>query len=207
MTALLTRWTGWQLVAVALSTIAGCPIQAPQSAPNALDTWPGAPAVTPSSTILHALPPDLTALLNAPPVDAPTVGAAALANTSWSGTQDCVITGDYHMLLSGPGTNPLSDSLYFDERGIPSSTSGYGYQFKRATFTASSFDVACTAVMSRAMSGSYTSVAYVITLSGQRGADGRLAGRHRWGVIYSLDGPAADVAIVEDCAFTMTLDD
>ena len=137
---------------------------------------------------------------------APTEGASALANTDWSGTQDCMITGDINMLISGPGTNPLSDSLYFDERGLPSGTYGTGYQFKRATFTGDSFDLAYTVVITQSFNDPPVTVAQVMTLSGKRSADGRtLTGRRRLGSISSAGGPAADVAVTYDCTFTLSL--
>ena len=209
MLAFVTRCACCGLLVAALGTIAGCPPQADQffqGAPDSDQAGRDSPPAAPDPTIFHALSPELTALLNAPPIDAPTAGASALANTRWSGTQDCVLTGDINMLISGPGTNPMSDTLYFDGRGVPSELTGLPYQFKRATFAEDSFDVAGTFVVSMAISETVTSTAYVITLSGRRSADGRtLTGQRRLGILESFDGPAADLAVTYDCTFTLSL--
>ena len=206
----ITTLVCWGLLVAVLASIAGCP---PQVEP-ALGSASGTDQISqdlgqqgPDPTVLHALPPDLTALLNAAPVDAPTAGASALANTRWWGTDNCVLTGDINMLISGPGTRPMSDEMSFNEHGLPSGEiTGFPWQFKRAKFTADSFDLGCTTVMSMSTSGESSSAGYVLALSGKRSADGRtLTGRRRLGVIYAYDGPAADVAMTYDCTFTLDL--
>lgn len=207
MVTRMARGLCWGTLMAALGTLAGCPAQVDSLAgfgQSAQDSGErGA-----NQTILHSLPADLAALLNASPIDPPTEGAAALASTSWSGTQDCVLTGDFNMLISGPGTDPLSDSISFDERGIPSEPSGFPWQFKRAQFTDDSFDLACTFEMSTQLSGSYSAASYVMTLTGQRSADGRtLTGTRRWGVLQAYDGPAADLAMTYVCKFSLSMDE
>ncbi len=211
MATLATRLAHWALVVSALSITAGCPRQLDSLIPGTAgsgQSGQNSPAPTPNSNILHALPSELDMLLYAPPIEPPVVGAAGLANTRWKGTQDCVITGDVNVLLSGPGTRPMSESLYFDEQGISSQFDALGNQYKRAVFTDNSFDVATTFVISTSTSGVSSTSAYVTTMTGQRSADGRtLTGRTRIGMLIAVDGTAADVAVVQDCTFTLDLVD
>ena len=85
---------------------------------------------------------ELAALIDAPAVDLPEHGALSLANTDWTGSQDCAFYGDSGLSFRYIGWTPQSGSMHFDELGLPSGFAATPYTLKRAVFTDTSFDEA-----------------------------------------------------------------
>jgi hypothetical protein len=204
MVALSARWACSGFLAVALGVcllLAGCPAQSELAAWTAPDFKSTAQQLSSA-----ALDPRLAALLDSPPVDPPATGATALANTRWKGTEDCAMTGNVNIVLSGTGTIPLSDDLDFDARGYPSEVYGVPAQFKRASFTETSFDLAFVVVITTSRPDLTITNTLFMMLSGQQSADGReITGQRLYGTFQSNGDPSGDVAVNYDCSFTLNV--
>jgi len=169
-----------------------------------------------SAAALAGLGAELSALFNAPAVEWPATGATALANTYWTGTQTCELSGDFTVEIGGLEGIPSSDYLEFDEQGFPTEVSGMTdlgeitgdiVQLKRAEFTATSFDVAYTMTVSGSGYGASFTEGAVVTLTGELSPDGQtLTGTRKMGVfyLYSAGLPSGDASMSEECSFTLT---
>ena len=179
------------LVGVVCLLLAGCPV-AGLDAPD-------------QATRLVGLNPEMAALIDAPPVEWPEYGAMSLANTHWTGSEDCTFYGASGLSWRYVGWTPESGSMSFDELGFPSGVSPTAYTFKRAAFTDTSFDVAYVVSVEMASTDGMQTMSYVVWLSGELSGGGQtLTGRQRVAVFVTRPELRSDVSGGCDCAYTMS---